>query len=181
MALNHEYCGRSVQGLPSTNQVIALCREKGLQCKGFPYSLNDSPIAFIKYGRTVPIGEVRTQIHVYNAFQEMMNNASSSSIKVPEIYHAFECEDQRYIVMEYVDAVTASSALRDSSADAVNWIYDQLAKAINQLLRVPVPSNQCPGPVGGGRIQNHFFRDYEAPVEYDSINSLQRHINEVCH
>lgn len=181
MALNNEYRGRSVQGLPTTNQIIALCRKKGLQCKGFTYSLNASPIAFIKYGRTVPIGEVRTHLHVYNTFQKMMNNEPGSGIKVPEIYHAFECENRRYVVMEYVDGVTASTALRGSSADKENWIHDQLAKAINQLLRVPVPSGQRPGPVGGGRIQNHFFRDHEAPVEYNSVGVLQRHINKVYH
>jgi serine/threonine protein kinase len=181
MALTYEYRGRSVQGLPTTNQVITLCCEKGLQCKGFTYSVHGSPIAFIKYGRTVPLGEVRTHLHAYNAFQKMTNNAPDSSIRVPEIYHAFECENRRYIVMEYVVGETAGSALRGSSADKENWIHDQLAKVINKLLRVPVPSGQRPGPVGGGRIQHHFFRDYEAPVEYDSINMLQRHINEVCH
>jgi hypothetical protein len=181
MALKNEYCGRSVQGLPTTDQIIALCREKGLQRKSFTYSLNGSPIAFIKYGCNVPIGEVRTHLYVYKEFRKMMNNAPDSEVKVPEIYHAFEHEDWRYIVMEYVDGVTAGTALRDLSADKKNWIYDQLAKAINQLLRVPVPSGQRPGPFGGGRIQHHFFRYDEAPVVYNSVGMLQRHINEVYH
>jgi serine/threonine protein kinase len=115
---------------------------------------------------------------VYSVFEQMMN-ASGSGVKAPEIYRAFECERQTYIVMEYVDGETVGALLRGSSAEKSNWIYDQVAKAITQLLHVPVPSGSHPGPVGGGCIQHYFFRDYVAPKEYDSVGELQRHINKV--
>ena len=121
---------------------------------------------------------MRTQLYVYNAFGQMMN-ASDSGVKVPEIYHAFECEGQTYMVMEYVDGETVGSQLRGSSVETRNWIYDQVAKAITRLLHVPVPIGSRPGPVGGGCIQHHFFQDNVAPKEYDSVGELQRHINKV--
>ena len=180
MALSNEFIGRSRPGLPTTNEVIALCREKGGNCNGFTYPSDGNPIAYIKYGYTVTIGEVRMQRYVYDAFGWMMN-ASVSGVKVPEIYHAFQSGCQTYIVMEYVDGETVGSQLRGSSMERKNWIYHQIAKAITQLLRVPVPSDSRPGPVGGGCIQHHFFRDNVAPKEYDSVDELQRHINKVLH
>lgn len=179
MALHNEYISKSKPVLPNAKGIMALCREKGCGCNGFAYPSN-GPIAYIKYGYTVTVGEMQTQRYVYNAFRQM-TNGSGSSVKVPEIYHAFECEDQTYIVMEYVHGKTVGAWLRDSSGETRDWVYDQVAKAINQLLRVPVPSGSRPGPVGGGCIQHYFFRDKVAPKEYNSVSDLQNHINRVCY
>lgn len=189
MALRNEYISKSKPVLPNAKEIIALCHEKGCGYNGFAYPSN-GPIAYIKYGYTVTVGEMQTQRYVYNEFRQM-TNASGSGVKVPEIYHAFECEFdgefdgeyQTYIVMEYVHGKTVGACLRDSSGEARNWVYDQVAKAIKQLLRVPVPtsSGSRPGPVGGGCIQHYFFRDKVAPKEYNSVGDLQNHINRVCY
>ena len=178
MALSNEYVGRSLPGLPSTNEIIALCREKGVNCNGFTYPPNRKPIAYIKYGPTVTVGEMRTQRYVYNVFKQMIN-ASESGVKVPEVYRAFACGSWCYMVMEYIDGQTVGALLQSSSAEKKDWIYDQVAKAIRQLLHVPVPSGSRPGPVGGGHIQHYFFRDHVAAWEYNSVGDLQRHINKV--
>ena len=178
MALSNEYVGRSLPGLPSTNEIIALCRDKGFKCNGFMYPPNGKPIAYIKYGYTVTIGEIRTQRYVYNAFQQMMD-ASDNGVNAAEIYRAFECEGQAYMVMEYIDGQTVGALLQGSSAEKKNWIYDQVAKAVNQLLLVPVPSGSRPGPVGGGCIRHYIFQDQVSPKAYDSVDELQRHINKV--
>jgi hypothetical protein len=83
--------------------------------------------------------------------------------------------------MEYVDGETVGARLRGSSAETKNWIYDQVAKAISQIIRVPVPNGSRPGPVGGGCIQHYFFRDNVAPKDYGSLDELQRHIIKVCY
>ncbi len=178
MAITSEYVGRTLPGLPSTNEIIALCHEKGVYCNGFTYPLNGKPIAYIKYGTSVTVGEMRTQRYVYNAFKQMINE-SGSGVKAPEIYRAFACGSWCYLVMEYIDGQTVGKLLQGSSAEKKEWIYDQVAKAICQLLQVPVPSGSRPGPVGGGHIQHYFSRDHVAAWEYDSVDDLQRHINKV--
>jgi hypothetical protein len=60
--------------------------------------------------------------------------------------------------MEYIDGQTVGEMLQDSLADK-NGIYNQVAKAVSQLLSVPVPKGSSPGPVGGGHTQHSFFRD----------------------
>jgi tRNA A-37 threonylcarbamoyl transferase component Bud32 len=64
---------------------------------------------------------MRTQRYVYNAFKQMAN-ASASGVKAPEIYHAFECENKNYIVMEHFVGETVSALLRDCSSENRHWI-----------------------------------------------------------
>ena len=180
MALRNEYVGRSLPGLPSTNEIITLCREKGFDYNGFAYPPNGKPIAYIKYGYNVTVGEIRTQRYVYKAFQQVMDG-SGTGLNAAEVYRAFECEGQAYVVMEYIDGQTVGALLRSSSAEKKNWIYDHVAKAINQLLQVPVPSGSPPGPVGGGCVKHYIFQDQVSPKAYESVGDLQRHINKVCY
>ena len=175
MALGAQYFGRHVPGLPNADEIIAICAQNGFASNGLAYSPNGSPIAYIKYGYTVTMGEMWTQRHVSNYFKQMMD---VSNVNAPEIYYAFECEGQTYIIMEYVNGQTVGTLLQDSLTDK-HWIYDQVAKAVSQLLRVPVPEGSRPGPVGGGYAQHCFFRGEVAPKEYASVDELQRYINKV--
>lgn len=177
--IRNEYIGRILPGLPTTEEIIRLCREIGGQCNGFTYPPNGSPIAYIKYGGTVTMGEMRTQQHVHNEFERMEKEQSGFSVKAPQIYHAFQDALRTYIFMEYIDGKTVGARLRGSSTETKNWILNQVANAINQLLTVRVPIHSRPGPVGGGLIQNHFFKDNRAPKEYESIVDLQNYINKV--
>lgn len=176
MEVSNEYVGRSLLGLPSTKQVIDLCNAKGWNCNGFTYSYKGNPIAYIKYN-TVTMSEIRTQRYVHSALKQM--NASGSGARVPEVYLAFKYQGEAYMVMEYVNGDTAHALLQGASAGTVTRIYNQVAEAFNQLVRVPVPSGQRPGPVGGGRIHHSFFKDHKASKIYDSVSDLQHHINKV--
>jgi hypothetical protein len=69
MALSNEYIGTSHLSLPGTNEIITLCREKGLECSGFTYPSDGSPITYIKYGYALTMGEIRTQRYVYDTFK----------------------------------------------------------------------------------------------------------------
>ena len=99
--------------------IIHLCREKGPECNGFT---KGSPTAYIKYGYGVTIGEMRTQRYVHDVFEQMMD-ASGSGTKAPEIYHAFECDGQTYIVVEYGNGEDVDARLRRSLTEGRNWIY----------------------------------------------------------
>ena len=175
MSTSVEYIGRSVPGLPGIYEIIAFCRQNGFETNGLKYPPNKSPIVYIKYGGRVNMGEMRTQLHVFNAFNEM---TPASGVKAPEIYLAFEYEGETYIVMEYVHGQTVAELLRDPFNNA-NWIYDLVAKAVTHLVGIPVPSDARPGPAGGGYVHHWFFRDNDAPTEYASIDKLQHHINKV--
>jgi len=174
MCAKVEYVGRSVPGLPTTDEVIELCRQNGFDTNVLKYPPNKSPIAYIKYGGRANMGEVRTQHYVSNILNE---TTPASGVKAPEVYLAFEYDDETYIVMEYIHGQTAAELLRDRSKR--DWIYDLVAKAVTDLIEIPVPEDARPGPVGGGYIHHWFFRDNDAPREYASIDELQHHINKV--
>ncbi|KAH8762967.1 kinase-like domain-containing protein [Hyaloscypha finlandica] len=174
MCAKVEYVGRSVPGLPTTDEVIELCRQNGFDTNVLKYPPNKSPIAYIKYGGRANMGEVRTQHYVSNILNE---TTPASGVKAPEVYLAFEYDDETYIVMEYIHGQTAAELLRDRSKR--DWIYDLVAKAVTDLIEIPVPEDARPGPVGGGYIHHWFFRDNDAPREYASIDELQHHINKM--
>lgn len=182
MSITNEYRGRSIPGLPTTSEIIARCRQNGVCNKGMVYSHNGSPIAYIKYGTRdgVPEGEMPTQLHVYNAFRNM----KASGFKVPEIYHAFELEDKgkepvTYIVMEYVHGQSVEAAMKNCSQQEKSHILDQVAKAVEQLLKVRPPDGLCLGPVQRGHIHHPLFTEDGACAKYKSVDHLQRHFNKV--
>jgi len=175
MAADTEYAEGTTLELLNTEEIVALCHQNGFKSNGLTYPLNGSPIAYIKYGGMVSEGEIQTQNYVHKVFDQ---RDTASSVKVPKIYRAFEFEGQMYVVMEYIQGRTAGSLLRDSATDK-NWIYNQIAKAFAHLLWVPVPQNSRLGPVGGGYIHHCFFKDGVAPIEYESVEDLQSHINKV--
>lgn len=143
---------------------------------------NGSPIAYIKYGTRegVPEGEMPTQLHVYDAFKAM----KPSGFKIPEIYHAFELEDEEeevwtYIVMEYIHGQTVEAAMKTCSQPEKSHILDQVVEAVKHLLKVPPPDGLRLGPVERGNIQHPLFTEDGACVKYKSVDHLERHFNKV--
>jgi len=56
---------------------------------------------FIKYGFSVTTGDAKTQHYFY----EKIYSQRGTTVKISEIYHAFETRGRTYIVMEYIDIV----------------------------------------------------------------------------
>lgn len=184
MVVTNEYIGRSIPGLPSTSEIVAVCRQNGYTNKTMTYPPNGSPIAFIKYAPRygVPEGEMHTQLYVYNFFKKL----GLADVKVPEIYHSFEQYEDLlghsviYIVMEYVPGKTIEAAVKEcSQKDQKAHIFDQVAKAVERLLQVPVPEGLQLGPAQGGLINHTVFADNEAAKVYESVGQLERHFNKV--
>ncbi|KIY48815.1 hypothetical protein FISHEDRAFT_14308, partial [Fistulina hepatica ATCC 64428] len=154
---------------PSKDQIIRLCSEKGFNSNGLTYPPNERPIAYIKYGIAVTMGEAQAQLL---AFQ--------SSARVPRIYHAFEHDQVTYIVMEYIDGTTVGDWLRVHRDDIDrDWIHGEVANAVSQMLGFAVPKDAPPGPIGGGPPRHSFFKDYVAPRSYASVEDLEKHINKI--
>lgn len=108
-----------------------------------------------------------------------------SGFRVPEIYHAFErFEDLvkgpvTYIVMEYVHGQTVEAAMKNASQQYKNHIYDQVAKAVHQLLKISPPKGLLLGPVGRGHIHHPLFTEDGAAAQYETVDHLERHFNKV--
>src|SRR5277367_1028669 len=152
MSSTTEYTGSPFPGLPTDDEIIRLCKQKGPRFNILEYELGGCPIAFIKYGHSLDMGEVWAQLY------------AKPFVRVPEIYRAFKRDGATYIFMEYIDGETVQKKLHDHPA-CCNQIYDQVATALNRLLTIPVPQESCPGPIGGGLIHHCFFHDSTAHKE----------------
>ncbi|KIY47118.1 hypothetical protein FISHEDRAFT_45947 [Fistulina hepatica ATCC 64428] len=165
MACGTEIIGERFPGQPTRDQIIRLCFEKGREFKGLTYPPNGCPVAYIKYGFTVTMGEAQAQLF-----------ALQSGARVPRIHHAFMHGQITYILMEYIDGMTVSDWLRVYSDDR-DWVYNEVANAVSQMLGFTVPQDAPPGPIGGGLTRHSFFQDFVAFRPYASVKDLEEHIN----
>ncbi|KAG8960492.1 hypothetical protein FRC00_000216, partial [Tulasnella sp. 408] len=153
--------------LPSRDDIVAMCKVAGYDCRGFPFPNQPSEpiLAWIKYGTHVTMGEALTQDMVAKVF----NTDPEASVRVPRVYQAFLSRildiSIGYIVMEYIDAPDCDA--RDSKL---------VAKAVQSLISVAGPSS-APGPVGGGPIEHNFFYDWTSPITYATVEELEQHVN----
>ncbi len=118
---------------------------------------------WVKFGRNITMGEANTQCFVAQYLQA--NNITV--VRAPRVYLAFTWGPFGYIVTEYIDGRTC-----DNSDIAV------VAAAVQALINIPSPS-LTPGPVGGGLIEHPFFYDRKSPIQYESVEELQDHVNGV--
>ncbi|KAJ6558335.1 kinase-like domain-containing protein [Mycena capillaripes] len=161
-------------GLPSPPDAVALCHKAGYNQSGFAFPSNEHPIAWIKYGLRVTVGEARTQ-HMIAA---VVNSSPESVVRVPKVYSAFVCDNLCYIVMEYIAGPTADELLRAPGADRGS-ICQTVAAAVKQLLTLRAPADSIPGPVGRGYIHHPCFYDRRAGVLYPSVEMLEAHFNKL--
>lgn len=150
--------------LPTPQDVILKCKKNGHGPSTLTvYSPDGSEVAFVKYGRSVAMGEARTQNYIANN----VNSDKEIVVLVPRIYYAFRYEGIGYIMMQHIDGNDCNQT--DS---------DVIALAVKRLRSIPSPTTS-PGPVGGGPITHRFFADHWSSVQYDSVEDLQQHINNV--
>jgi len=171
--------------LPTDDEIIAFCegqRALGEYSHTLAYPSRNAAIALIKYGGR-PFGmmaEMLNQDFAFNAL-EGMPQQRRAGIHVPKIYRVIEeGADGVYIVMEYVNGKTLKELLEEGvSHDQLQEYYNQIAKAIELFLSIKVPDGVTPGPVGGGIIKHPLFKDTIASIEYNSVDELQQHVNNV--
>jgi hypothetical protein len=99
-------------------------------------------------------------------FLREINSQPSTTVKIPEIYRAFETRGRTYIIIEYIHIVGYASD-------------GERANAVAQLVSVEPPSGAELGPTGGGTVKHRFFVDSEASRRYSTVDEMQTYINNV--
>ena len=157
--------------LPTPEEIIQQCRiERPAQVTetnkfGVKLPLGEGKYYWVKFGRSITMGEAKTQDYVARVFDARPDD----TVRAPWVYLAFQWGQICYIVMEYINGKTCEN----SDADLV-------ATAVQSLIDIKSPTSDSePGPVGGGPIQHPFFIDWSASRRYESYKELEKHINGV--
>ncbi|KAI0382542.1 kinase-like domain-containing protein [Hypomontagnella monticulosa] len=176
--------------LPSDGELVSIAQEwydarvkayNSNQCQdlpgpwsGFAYPPSE-PIVWIKMKGS--LGEARMQTLAYD-YLSGMDPSMRRNVRVPEVYRTIEWDGKIYIVMEYVNG---KSLMEDVVIDDTVYdsLMDQLAYAIQLLLSFPVSADTPPGPAGGGQIRHTIFKDQEASIDYNSVEEIERHFNNI--
>lgn len=146
---------------------------------GFAYPQSATePVAWIKFSESM--GEARMQAFAREQLSAM-DLPTRGDLRVPEVYRAIERGGQVYVVMEYVPGKTLNtlSKMEEVDGELLDAMVGRVADAVRLLLSIPVPQDTPPGPKGGGLINHMLFKDHEAPIEYASLDELERHLNKV--
>lgn len=168
--------------LHAARDQIGPCNDEGFAITGFAYPF-DNPIFYVKFGNrrvTSMTAEAATQQFVFDALEKMPPEPRRG-IHVPQIFRVLTTHRGVYIVMELVSGRRLDQLYEtiDCFEDISKPYYDQIARGIKLLLSIPVPPDAKPGPCGNSVIKHPFFKDSEAPIQYDSVDILEEHINNV--
>ncbi|KAK2609345.1 hypothetical protein QQS21_002126 [Conoideocrella luteorostrata] len=194
VCMNKEWYGSAVPAhittpLPTPAELIHLCNKT--HSYGYTSSLAyppdaKSPTFWIKYGRSVVWNELASTKMAHDGLRSL-----GSPVKAPAVYYGCRVAIRHknnptkmpafrtYLVMEYIQGKTADQLLQDASNDekAKDCIYEQIAFALSELHRIPVPEGSRPAAVNGGRIRHELFDDNEAPLHYRNVTELEEHFN----
>ncbi|KAG9022654.1 hypothetical protein FS837_006243 [Tulasnella sp. UAMH 9824] len=135
---------------------------------------------FIKTGSDL-LGGAETQKYLY---EQSVRDPSAAAPRLPVVYDSFEIgrvgfrSAQEYIVMEYIEAPTVEYWL-EKKPDMAESLYDNVAEAVRWILNCPLPPEPRFGPVGRGPAQHGVFADHVAPLEFDSVDAVQRYFTKL--
>lgn len=150
-------------------RIIGLCAEhkdKHWRDIGYRACVSIDSEYFVKYGSPTDLGpEFMTQSYIYD-YAILQGNGP----RIPKVPHYFLDKGRAFLVMEYIE-------LEDTSL--ITDLPERAAAALDWLSRVPAPSEDMMGPIGGGLIRHRFFKDREAPLCFSSIKALESYMNEV--
>jgi hypothetical protein len=132
------------------------------------------------YRRCLPFGEYFVKFDSYSSFYPEvvtlnyladLAKSDTSAPRVPQVHHFFHDNGQMaYVVMEYIDMVQVSAeTLASKASQAVRWMRS-----------VPIPHDVVLGPKGNGRARHVVFKNCKAPLNFVSLNALERYLNKVC-
>ncbi|KAF8887909.1 hypothetical protein CPB85DRAFT_1566587 [Mucidula mucida] len=135
--------------------------------KDFRRCLSIGTKYFVKYNHPRDFWpEIATQIYISEYAQA---HADSTPLRIAKVIHHFVHDfgghEFMYLVMEYITLADAPLDLPERMTEAVRW-----------LMGVPAPPGHKFGPLGGGPIRHRFFKDYEAPLVFSSIEALERYM-----
>lgn len=122
---------------------------------------------FVKYGSAKAIWpELATQTYIFEYAQSHLDTPHIP--RIPKVIHHFKHGLRIYMVMEYITLVNPGDDISERTSEALKWLSE-----------VPAPPGHVFGPLGGGVIRHRFFKDYEAPLAFSSVEALERYIEKV--
>lgn len=151
--------------LPTREQVIESCKIDYDKLQGktnhtlWPGE-NGSPLFYIKYGPAITMTEAINQRYFFDKLKGI------PTIRIAQVFEAFQANAWTYIVMEYIRSCGFASP-------------NQIADAVALLLGVDPPPNAKSGPVGGGLMHHLAFKDRTASKVFSSNAELETAINHV--
>jgi hypothetical protein len=172
--------------LPSVADLVRMCDKE--HPKDYNMGLAyppQAPVLWIKYGYTIVWNELYAQKMANEELRRL-----GSSVRAPAVYYACRVKMtyegnaggmptyRSYVVMDYVPGKTAGQLLQNLVDNNLrSYIYAQIAVAISELYRIPVPQGSRPAAVSGGRIRHSLFDQGKAPFHYENVAQLQEHLN----
>ncbi|EED80142.1 predicted protein [Postia placenta Mad-698-R] len=121
---------------------------------------------FVKFKNTRFLWpEIATHMYIFEYAQSQPETPGMP--RISKVIHHFTDQNMMYMVMEHI-------TLTDTSPDPT-----KIAEALRWLSEVPAPPDHVFGPLGGGVIRHSFFKDYEAPLVFSSIEALERYIEKL--
>ena len=144
----------------------------------------DRPMVFVKFGGPEKQAEGDMQ---RLAFGWLSTGQRDCNVYVPEVYKIFSRHGVTFIVMQFIEASGIQDIAKQFGTqqweDRKSKYYDLIAEGIQLLRRMPppLPGDPTPGPSTSSRriIKHMLFKDHEAPIEYNTIEELQDHLNRV--
>ncbi|KAG8927229.1 hypothetical protein FRC01_007778 [Tulasnella sp. 417] len=159
--------------LPTRQEIIDACATLH-NTNTLKYEVDGARPLFIKFGYEL-MGGAETQKYLY---EQSMRDPSAP--RLPAVYDSFESGGlgwrRGYIVMEYIEAPTVEYWL-EHKPDMAELLYDKVTEAVRWILDCPLPAEPRFGPVGRGPAHHHAFADLIAPLEFDSVEAVQRYFN----
>ncbi|TVY89959.1 hypothetical protein LAWI1_G004063 [Lachnellula willkommii] len=128
----------------------------------------------VKYGPGVGPSEAATQELAHR-------KADPRIVHVPRVYRFFQREDNNasgvgvegYLFMEYVSGQSMDEVDLDVHVD----IIPRVAKIIEHLGQIQIPSNQVPGPIGDDQPQGYLWGDDGAKTTFNSVADMDAWLN----
>lgn len=149
--------------------VIAACskhEEENWRNDDYRACVNIGTDYFVKFGPRRDLEpELATQEFIFNHAQQPQ---TPDPPHIAKILHHFVDQRTMYVVMEHIK-------LQESPPD----LAERIQKAMIWLSEVPLPSNHMLGPVGGGPIRHKFFKDFEAPFNFQDTKMLDQYMMKV--
>ena len=122
---------------------------------------------FVKFGDPQTLlPEVTTQQYIWD--HARAHPTKPGRPRIPEVRYHFIHQQTMYMVVEFIKLVNSPPDINQRRAVALSWLSE-----------VPLPPNHVIGPLAGGRICHQFFKDYKAPLDFSSVEALERYIEKV--
>ena len=150
--------------------IVEACRvheESNWKQQNYRAAISIGTDCFVKFGDPQTLlPEVTTQQYIWN--HARAHPTKPGRPRIPEVRYHFIHQQTMYMVVEFIKLVNSPPDINQRRAVALRWLSE-----------VPLPPNHVIGPLAGGRICHQFFKDYIAPLDFSSVEALERYIEKV--